>query len=89
MLLVGNKLIENGSKTTQQNNDTHKAHSMSVMKGNLPRTKTRFQKILATCIPPRNTRLERMSMAVENAERKAMQRLLIVGERFCSWEIRK
>lgn len=51
--------------------------------------KTRFQNILATCVPPRNTRLDRMSMAVEKAERKAKQRLSIAAEIFRSWEISK
>lgn len=51
--------------------------------------KTRFQNILATCVPPRNTRLDRMSMAVEKAERKARQRLSIAAEIFRSWEISK
>lgn len=62
---------------------------VSVLKANLPWMKTRFQKILPTCIPPRNTRLERMSMAVEKAERRAMQRLSIAAEKFRSWEISK
>lgn len=50
---------------------------------------TRFQNIRATCGPPRNTRLDRMSMAVEKAERKARQRLSIAAEIFRSWEISK
>lgn len=50
-----------------------------------PWTKTRFQKIHPTCVPPRKTRLERMSMAVEKAKRRAAQRLRMATERLRSW----
>lgn len=60
-----------------------------VMAGNLPWIKTRFQNILATCVPPRNTKLDRMSMAVEKAEKAAKQRLSFAAEIFRSWEISK
>lgn len=46
---------------------------------------TLFQKILPTCIPPRKTRFDKMSMAVEMAKRKAAHRLLIGGDRPRSW----